>query len=74
MLVIEHDMTLISGLADHLLAMDRGRLIARGAPDAVLRDPQVVESYLGTASGEIHLGKGNGSRRRGRRSAAAGTR
>ena len=48
MLVIEHDMPLISGLADHLVALDRGRVVAHGPPADVLRHPQVVESYLGT--------------------------
>ncbi len=47
LLVIEHDMPLITAVADRLVAMDQGRVIAQGVPDVVLRDPVVVESYLG---------------------------
>jgi branched-chain amino acid transport system ATP-binding protein len=47
MLVIEHDMPLISSLADRLVALDLGQVVATGAPAAVLADPHVIESYLG---------------------------
>ncbi|HVT64277.1 MAG TPA: ATP-binding cassette domain-containing protein [Mycobacteriales bacterium] len=46
-LIVEHDMPLITSLADRLIALDLGAVIAEGAPDVVLRDPLVVESYLG---------------------------
>jgi ABC-type branched-subunit amino acid transport system ATPase component len=49
MLIIEHDMPLISSVSDELLAMDLGRTVVRGEPDKVLDDPKVVESYLGTS-------------------------
>jgi ABC-type branched-subunit amino acid transport system ATPase component len=49
MLVIEHDMPLITGLADHLVALDRGAVVTHGRPAAVLKHPDVVESYLGTS-------------------------
>jgi ABC-type branched-subunit amino acid transport system ATPase component len=48
MLVIEHDMPLIMGISDRVLCLERGRLIASGAPSEVRRDPSVVASYLGT--------------------------
>ncbi|HMC51329.1 MAG TPA: ATP-binding cassette domain-containing protein, partial [Acidimicrobiales bacterium] len=48
MLVIEHDMPLITGLADHLVALDRGSVVVQGLPQEVLHHPVVVESYLGT--------------------------
>jgi ABC-type branched-subunit amino acid transport system ATPase component/MFS family permease len=48
LLVIEHDMPLVTSVADRLVAMDQGRKIAEGDPDAVLRHPDVVASYLGT--------------------------
>jgi ABC-type branched-subunit amino acid transport system ATPase component/fucose permease len=48
LVVIEHDVPLVRAAADRLLAMDQGEVIAQGAPDAVLHDPGVVESYLGT--------------------------
>ena len=47
MLVIEHDMPLITYLADEMLALDLGRVIARGSPQEVVNDPEVVRSYLG---------------------------
>jgi ABC-type branched-subunit amino acid transport system ATPase component len=48
MLVVEHDIPLVRSLADELVALDAGRVLARGAPDAVLSDPRLVEAYLGT--------------------------
>ena len=48
LLVIEHDMPLISSLSDRLVALDLGRVIASGDPQEVLADPLVVGSYLGT--------------------------
>ncbi|MEE9414181.1 MAG: hypothetical protein V3V01_02780, partial [Acidimicrobiales bacterium] len=48
LLVIEHDMNLLASIADRIIAMDQGRIIANGAPSVVLNDPVVVASYLGT--------------------------
>ena len=48
LLVIEHDMPLISAISDRLIALDQGRVICAGAPEQVLEDPLVVGSYLGT--------------------------
>ena len=47
LVVIEHDMPLLRSVSDRLVAMDQGAVIATGAPEAVLADPVVVESYLG---------------------------
>ncbi|MFP3901875.1 MAG: MFS transporter [Acidimicrobiia bacterium] len=49
--IIEHDMPLITGLADRLVAFDAGRIVATGPPDRVVQDPRVVESYLGRGWG-----------------------
>jgi ABC-type branched-subunit amino acid transport system ATPase component/MFS family permease len=46
-LIIEHDMPLISAVADELVALERGRVLLRGTADAVLNDERVIESYLG---------------------------
>jgi len=53
LLVIEHDMNLISSVADRVIAMDQGSIISEGIPDQVLSDPMVVASYLGTDSAAI---------------------
>jgi branched-chain amino acid transport system ATP-binding protein len=52
-LIIEHDMPLISRVADELLALDQGKVVTRGAPEDVLEDKRVVESYLGTSEASI---------------------
>jgi branched-chain amino acid transport system ATP-binding protein len=46
-LVIEHDLEALTRLVPHLAVMDRGRIIAEGAPGAVLDDARVREAYLG---------------------------
>ncbi len=48
LLVIEHDMNLLRTIADRVVAMDQGEVIATGAPDDVLSDAVVIASYLGT--------------------------
>ena len=53
MLVIEHDMPLVTGVADTMIALELGRVIAQGRPQDVVRDPRVVASYLGTEEGVI---------------------
>lgn len=46
-LLVEHDMRLIMGIADHVVVMDRGVKIAEGNPDDVRAMPQVITAYLG---------------------------
>jgi len=53
LIVIEHDMPLISSISDRLLALDQGAVVTTGPPTEVLEHPLVVESYLGTSSAAI---------------------
>jgi branched-chain amino acid transport system ATP-binding protein len=52
--VIEHDMPLLSSVADRLVALDQGRVVTTGAPPDVLAHAQVVASYLGGSEAVIN--------------------
>jgi branched-chain amino acid transport system permease protein len=46
-LVVEHNVEFVATIADELVVLDSGRLIARGAPKAVIADPKVQDAYFG---------------------------
>jgi branched-chain amino acid transport system ATP-binding protein len=51
LLLTDHLLTLLESVADRLLALDRGEIIAQGPPASLIRHPEVVSAYLGTRSG-----------------------
>ncbi len=53
MVVIEHDIPLVMGISNRVIAMESGRIIAEGSPKDVRENPRVVESYLGADTSAI---------------------
>jgi len=49
-IIIEHDMDVVMGVADTVSVLNFGRLVAEGTPDVVQNDPHVREVYLGRES------------------------
>jgi ABC-type branched-subunit amino acid transport system ATPase component len=52
-LIIEHDLPLLTSVSDRMMAMDLGAVIAEGPPSDVVHHPAVVASYLGTDESAI---------------------
>ena len=50
MIWVEHDMQMVSDLADRIYVMDYGRYVTQGSPSEVLSDSRVIEIYLGSKS------------------------
>jgi branched-chain amino acid transport system ATP-binding protein len=55
-LLVDHDMGLVLSISDYVVVLEFGQVIARGTPDAVRRDPNVVRAYLGSAGAEVTAG------------------
>ena len=54
-ILVEHDMAVVMSIADHVLVLDFGRVIARGSPSEVQANPDVIKAYLGEEFGSRDL-------------------
>ena len=52
-LMVEHNMNVVSSIADTITVLQRGQVIAEGPYETVSRDPQVLEAYMGSADVEL---------------------
>ena len=52
LLLIEHDMSVVMEISDHVVVLDYGRKISEGSPEKVRNDPQVIAAYLGEEEAE----------------------
>ena len=67
-LLIEHDMTLVKGVANRVVAFDHGQKIAEGSFETVCSNPEVIEAYLGRQNSQTRKGPRPKRKRGGRRS------
>ncbi|MFO1128695.1 MAG: ABC transporter ATP-binding protein [Rhodospirillales bacterium] len=75
LLLIEHDMSVVMGISDHVVVFDYGRKIAEGPPLMIRHDPHVIRAYLGEVdAGEEERGEGPGETGGGVAGAEAGGR
>jgi branched-chain amino acid transport system ATP-binding protein len=52
-LMVEHNMSVVSGICDKISVLQRGAMLAEGSYEEVSKNPQVMEAYMGTTSGAL---------------------
>jgi len=52
-LMVEHNMSVISGISDTITVLQRGETLAEGPYEVVSKNPSVVEAYMGSSSADM---------------------
>ena len=52
-LMVEHNMNVVSGICDRISVLQRGAMLAEGSYAEVSKNPHVMQAYMGTADGEL---------------------
>ncbi|HBZ05568.1 MAG TPA: ABC transporter ATP-binding protein, partial [Massilia sp.] len=52
-LMVEHNMNVVSGICDRISVLQRGAMLAEGTYAEVSKNPQVMQAYMGSADGEL---------------------